>query len=38
MLKVLDPSETVYLDLVDAQKPALFRAGENYQYLVMPLT
>lgn len=38
MLKVLDSSEVVQLDLVDAQKPALFRAGEDYLYLVMPLT
>lgn len=38
MLKVLDPSEVFQLDLVDAQKPALFRAGEDYLYLVMPLT
>jgi DNA polymerase-3 subunit beta len=38
MLKVLDPSEVVQLDLVDAQKPALFRAGEDYMYLIMPLT
>lgn len=38
MLKVLDPSEVIQLDLVDAQKPALFRAGDDYLYLVMPLT
>jgi DNA polymerase-3 subunit beta len=38
MLKVLDPSEQIQLDLVDAQKPALFRAGDDYLYLVMPLT
>jgi DNA polymerase-3 subunit beta len=38
MLKVLDPGEVVQLDLVDPQKPALFRAGEDYLYLVMPLT
>jgi len=38
MLKVLDSSEVVQPDLVDAQKPALFRAGEDYMYLVMPLT
>ena len=38
MLKVLDSSEVIQLDLVDSQKPALFRAGEDYLYLVMPLT
>lgn len=38
MLKVLESSEVVQLDLVDAQKPALFRSGEDYLYLVMPLT
>jgi DNA polymerase III subunit beta len=38
MLKVLDPGEPVQLDLVDAAKPALFRAGDDYLYLVMPLT
>jgi DNA polymerase-3 subunit beta len=38
MLKVLDASEVIQLDLVDSQKPALFRAGEDYLYLVMPLT
>lgn len=38
MLKVLDGSEVVQLDLVDPQKPALFRAGDDYLYLVMPLT
>lgn len=38
MLKVLDPGEVIQLDLVDAAKPALFRAGDDYLYLVMPLT
>ncbi|MCE9532045.1 MAG: DNA polymerase III subunit beta [Planctomycetes bacterium] len=38
MLKVLDPSEAIQLDLVDSQKPALFRVGDDYLYLVMPLT
>lgn len=38
MLKVLDPSEVVQLDLVDAAKPALFKVGDDYTYLVMPLT
>jgi DNA polymerase-3 subunit beta len=38
MLKVLDSSEVIQLDLVDSLKPALFRAGDDYMYLVMPLT
>jgi DNA polymerase-3 subunit beta len=38
MLKVLDSDESIQLDLVDAQKPALLRAGDDYLYLVMPLT
>jgi DNA polymerase-3 subunit beta len=38
MLRVLEPGETLQLDLVDGQKPALFRHGEDYLYLVMPLT
>ncbi len=38
MLKVLDASEVIQLDLVDSQKPALFRSGDDYLYLVMPLS
>jgi DNA polymerase III subunit beta len=37
MLRVLDPAEVLMLDLVDGNKPALFRSGEDYLYLVMPL-
>ena len=38
MLRVMDGGETLQLDLVDGQRPALFRSGEEYLYLVMPLT
>src|SRR5262245_32935800 len=37
MLRVLDGSEVMQLDLVDGQKSAVFRAGEDYLYLVVPL-
>ena len=29
---------SLVLELVDAQTPALFRQGADYQYVVMPLT
>jgi DNA polymerase-3 subunit beta len=38
MLKVLPPDAELSLDLIDAASPALFRCGDNYSYLVMPLT
>ncbi|MCX7665169.1 MAG: DNA polymerase III subunit beta [Gemmataceae bacterium] len=38
LLRVLDPSETILLDLVDGSKSAVFRSGEDYLYLVVPLT
>jgi DNA polymerase III subunit beta len=37
MLRVIDGSEVLHLDLVDGQKSAVFRAGEDYLYLVVPL-
>lgn len=37
MLKTLDPETELVLDLVDENSPALFRVGENYSYIVMPL-
>lgn len=37
MLRVLDGGEVVQLDLVDGQKSAVFRSGEDYLYLVVPL-
>jgi DNA polymerase-3 subunit beta len=38
MLKVLDAGDPLTLDLIDGGKPALFRSGSDYQYLVMPLS
>ena len=38
MLKVLPPDADLTLDLIDGGSPALFRYGDSYQYLVMPLT
>ena len=36
-LRVVDGGEVVQLDLVDGQKSAVFRNGEDYLYLVVPL-
>lgn len=36
-LKAIDGEPTVMLELTDGAKPALFRVGESYLYLVMPL-
>ena len=38
MLRVLDESDTVLLELVDGTRPALFKCGVEYSYLVMPLS
>jgi DNA polymerase-3 subunit beta len=38
MLKVLPGDAELTLDLIDGASPALFRCGESYAYLVMPLT
>jgi DNA polymerase-3 subunit beta len=38
MLKVLDAGDPLTLDLTDGSKPALFKSGADYQYLVMPLS
>jgi DNA polymerase-3 subunit beta len=38
MLKVLDPESPLTLELVDGNSPALFRSGEDYSYIVMPLS
>lgn len=38
MLRVLEPETAVSLELTDANKQALFKAGEDYSYIVMPLT
>lgn len=37
-LRALEGEPTVELDMSDGGKPALFRCGDSYQYLVMPLT
>jgi DNA polymerase-3 subunit beta len=37
MLRVVDGGEVLQLDLVDGQKSAVFRSGEDYLYLVVPL-
>jgi len=38
MLKVLPPDAELTVDLIDGASPAMFRSGEGYLYLVMPLT
>ena len=38
MLKVLSPDDALTLELNDGSKPALFKCGSDYQYLVMPLS
>jgi DNA polymerase III subunit beta len=37
MLKVVDNSTAIQLDLIDSQKSAVFRIGDDYIYLVVPL-
>ena len=36
-LRAIDGEPTVLLELTDGQKPAMFKVGESYLYLVMPL-
>lgn len=38
MLRVLSPDDALTLELTDGNSVALFRGGENYSYIVMPLT
>jgi DNA polymerase III subunit beta len=38
MLRVLTPESPLVLEMVDGASPALFRSGDNYSYLVMPLS
>lgn len=38
MLKVLSPEEVLTLELVDGNTVAVFRLGESYAYVAMPLT
>jgi DNA polymerase-3 subunit beta len=37
MLRVLQPDDALSLELVDGSRPALFKCGADYSYLVMPL-
>ena len=37
-LKVLDPTEEAQLHLTDSKKASVLRTGDNYAYVVMPLT
>jgi DNA polymerase III subunit beta len=38
MLRAIENEASVQLEMTDGQKPAVFRLGETYTYLVMPLT
>jgi DNA polymerase-3 subunit beta len=38
MLRVLNPEDGISLELVDGNSVALFKSGENYSYIVMPLS
>src|SRR5438132_7170644 len=38
MLRVLNADDSLIVELVDANSVGLFRSGENYSYIVMPLT
>ncbi len=38
MLRVLDPEDTLTLELTDGNSVALFKSGDNYSYVVMPLS
>lgn len=37
MFRAVEGEPTVTLEMTDGQKPAVFRVGENYIYLVMPM-
>ncbi len=38
MLRVLNPEDALTLELIDGNSVALFRGGDNYSYIVMPLS
>ncbi len=38
MLRVLNPDDQLTVDLTDADSVALFRYGDKYSYIVMPLS
>jgi len=37
LLRALDPSDQLTLSMTDGKNPALFRLGDTYSYVVMPL-
>ena len=37
MFRAIDGETTAVLEMTDGQKPAVFRVGDNYLYLVMPM-
>jgi DNA polymerase III subunit beta len=37
-LRVLEPEDQVRLDLIDPESAAVFRAGDDYTYVIMPLS
>jgi DNA polymerase-3 subunit beta len=38
MLRVLNPDDALVVELIDSASVALFRCGDNYSYIVMPLS
>lgn len=38
MLRVLEPEDALQLEMTDGSRPALFKCGPEYSYLVMPLS
>ena len=38
MLKQVPPTTSLEIELADGTRPALIRVGDDYQYLIMPLT
>jgi DNA polymerase-3 subunit beta len=38
MLRILTPDDPLTLELIDGNSVALFRSGEHYSYIVMPLS
>jgi hypothetical protein len=37
MFRAVEGEPSVTLEMTDGQKPAVFRVGDNYLYLVMPM-
>ncbi len=38
MLHILEPEDALQLEMTDGSRPALFKCGPDYSYLVMPLS